>query len=264
MTAPILITLNAEPVLIYRALNQEGIRQTIRGAGVLVLIQGCIELAEGGSLSAKAPSLPRLDLCPTLTFCHFHDGPAFSFKLMPHNDANNNAEAVAAWTQFFQISSGQATDFFAANAALAVIRGSNSSPLLRELPFRVIFSSTIPNITRVLLEGDPPIVEVPCDQAPQIPTQWRDAAEQLLADLTKQSSMRRICIVLGRKGVGKSTWSRFFANLLVSRGREIAWLDLDPGQSQIAPPRFCRCLDSSFTLFPALPLVEMEYLRSAL
>ena len=50
------------------------------------------------------------------------------------------------------------------------------------------------------------------------------------------SSMGGVLMILGAPDVGKSTFSRYLYQRLVSEGRRAAYLDGDPGQSLLGPP----------------------------
>lgn len=63
---------------------------------------------------------------------------------------------------------------------------------------------------------------------------WRTVAENIVGS---DSERGVACVAfVGPKGVGKSTFARFVANGLVSRGGACAWLDLDCGQPELTAP----------------------------
>ncbi|KAG7369237.1 Pre-mRNA cleavage complex II protein Clp1-domain containing protein [Nitzschia inconspicua] len=51
---------------------------------------------------------------------------------------------------------------------------------------------------------------------------------------------RQICAITGGQGVGKSTFLRYLTNRMVTNQREIAILDADVGQPELAPPGLLR------------------------
>ena len=68
-----------------------------------------------------------------------------------------------------------------------------------------------------------------------IPPAWAE-----LADRLAPSAWGRL-IVLGGTDVGKSSFLRFLARVLVRRGQTVALLDTDLGQKMVGPPACLRC-----------------------
>jgi polynucleotide 5'-hydroxyl-kinase GRC3/NOL9 len=62
---------------------------------------------------------------------------------------------------------------------------------------------------------------------PDVPVSW----ERL--DL---ASIRGVVLVIGAPNTGKSTFARYLFNRLRAEGRKTAYLDGDPGQSELSPP----------------------------
>jgi polynucleotide 5'-hydroxyl-kinase GRC3/NOL9 len=62
-----------------------------------------------------------------------------------------------------------------------------------------------------------------------IPPEWRESAEEV-------ESQGGPVMVIGAAGSGKTTFSLYLAGSFCRRGKRVAWIDADPGQSFIGPP----------------------------
>jgi polynucleotide 5'-kinase involved in rRNA processing len=62
-----------------------------------------------------------------------------------------------------------------------------------------------------------------------IPPEWRESAEEV-------ESQGGPVMVVGAPGSGKSTFCLYLAGYFCRRGKRVAWIDADPGQSFIGPP----------------------------
>merc|ERR1711939_276080 len=78
-----------------------------------------------------------------------------------------------------------------------------------------------------------------------LPPTWRAALSRVVSDpvhgsnetyLTRAEGARRVCLVQGPKGVGKSTFSKALLNSMLSRHTSVAFLESDIGQSEFTPP----------------------------
>ncbi len=67
------------------------------------------------------------------------------------------------------------------------------------------------------------------ERALKIPPEWRTAAEDILAHGGPS-------MVLGAPGSGKTTFCLYLAGLFCRHGRNVVWIDADPGQPFIGPP----------------------------
>ncbi|KAJ4476197.1 hypothetical protein J3R30DRAFT_413851 [Lentinula aciculospora] len=78
-----------------------------------------------------------------------------------------------------------------------------------------------------------------------IPSSWKHALDEVYTgsqdeiemdvDENIQESPPKIYLVKGPKKIGKSSFARTLVNRLLSRHKQIAYLDLDPGQSEFTP-----------------------------
>ena len=64
--------------------------------------------------------------------------------------------------------------------------------------------------------------------AARVPPEWERALDELVA--------ARVVLVIGAAEAGKTTFSAWLANVLHARGRSVAIVDADVGQSEIGPP----------------------------
>jgi polynucleotide 5'-hydroxyl-kinase GRC3/NOL9 len=62
-----------------------------------------------------------------------------------------------------------------------------------------------------------------------IPPEWRESAEEV-------ESQGGPVMVVGAPGSGKTTFCLYLAGYFCRRGKRVAWIDADPGQSFIGPP----------------------------
>jgi len=62
-----------------------------------------------------------------------------------------------------------------------------------------------------------------------IPPEWRESAEEV------ESHVGPV-MVIGAAGSGKTTFSLYLTGFFCRRGKRVAWIDADPGQSFIGPP----------------------------
>jgi len=62
-----------------------------------------------------------------------------------------------------------------------------------------------------------------------IPPEWRESAEEVV-------SQGGPAMVIGAPGSGKTTFCLYLAGSFCRRGKRVAWIDADPGQSFIGPP----------------------------
>ncbi|XP_038723876.1 polynucleotide 5'-hydroxyl-kinase NOL9 isoform X2 [Tripterygium wilfordii] len=69
-----------------------------------------------------------------------------------------------------------------------------------------------------------------------IPDEWVNAVDSVANDSTP--SPPPIALVCGPKNSGKTTFSRYLLNVLLSRYRKVAYLDTDVGQSEFTTPGF--------------------------
>ena len=66
-----------------------------------------------------------------------------------------------------------------------------------------------------------------------VPREWHTLA----AEVARASNAGPTCtVVCGGKGTGKSTLARLLVNALLEKHPEVAFLDCDPGQPELAPP----------------------------
>jgi len=63
----------------------------------------------------------------------------------------------------------------------------------------------------------------------KIPLEWRELVEELY-------DQPGPVLVIGAPGSGKTTYCRYFTDLLCRRKKRVAWIDADPGQPFIGPP----------------------------
>ncbi|CAL5214661.1 unnamed protein product [Lathyrus oleraceus] len=66
-----------------------------------------------------------------------------------------------------------------------------------------------------------------------IPEQWSQAANSI-----KSASTPPITLICGPKNCGKTTFSRYLLNVLLTRYKRVAYLDTDVGQPEFTPPAF--------------------------
>lgn len=66
-----------------------------------------------------------------------------------------------------------------------------------------------------------------------IPEQWSQAAESIAS-----SSTPTITLICGAKNCGKTTFSRYLLNVLLTKFKRVAYLDTDVGQPEFTPPAF--------------------------
>lgn len=66
-----------------------------------------------------------------------------------------------------------------------------------------------------------------------LPADWLGVADALKHAASTQAPVAFIC---GPRKVGKSSMTRFIANSLWSNMRQVAFIDLDPGQTEFTPP----------------------------
>ncbi|KAK2425381.1 polynucleotide 5'-hydroxyl-kinase NOL9 [Trifolium repens] len=64
-----------------------------------------------------------------------------------------------------------------------------------------------------------------------IPDQWSEAANSIA-----NSSMPPIIVICGPKNCGKTTFSRYLVNLLLTKWKKVAYFDIDVGQPEFTPP----------------------------
>lgn len=67
-----------------------------------------------------------------------------------------------------------------------------------------------------------------------IPADWDHLVERILSESQKEELYK--ILVLGEMDTGKTFFSTYLANRLVSQKKQVAVLDCDPGQSDIGPP----------------------------
>lgn len=78
--------------------------------------------------------------------------------------------------------------------------------------------------------------------------QWDNhTTNKLISKWENQKSLRTM--VIGGKGVGKSTTVRYLINNLLKKSKKVVLLDLDPGQAELTPPA---CLSLSILEEPLL------------
>lgn len=71
-----------------------------------------------------------------------------------------------------------------------------------------------------------------------IPPSWRQLAEKLTPSSNLKSYRNPVVITCGPRKVGKSTFGRFIANSLINNHDNVAYLDLDCGQTEFSTPGF--------------------------
>ncbi|XP_045821356.1 polynucleotide 5'-hydroxyl-kinase NOL9-like isoform X2 [Trifolium pratense] len=64
-----------------------------------------------------------------------------------------------------------------------------------------------------------------------IPEQWSEAANSIA-----YNSMPPITVICGPKNCGKTTFSRYLVNLLLTKWKKVAYFDIDVGQPEFTPP----------------------------
>lgn len=73
----------------------------------------------------------------------------------------------------------------------------------------------------------------------ELPQSWWDVAAGVSSHLGQAPSQPPPRIfILGNRKVGKSSFCRFLANTLLNVRREVAFMDLDCGQTEFTPPGF--------------------------
>ncbi len=88
-----------------------------------------------------------------------------------------------------------------------------------------------------------------------IPSDWRAAAELI-------SRLSGTIVVLGDVDAGKSGFTLYAANALISKGRRVAIVDTDVGQSDIGPPGTIgmSILDKQYPSYPDVPLTDAYFI----
>lgn len=115
-----------------------------------------------------------------------------------------------------------------------------------------VLISSLPNGPEILQEGEPSVASMFSFPSPSclpsftiirkqdpdcvpfdVPADWLSVASGLTSALSYSTP---IIFVVGPRKVGKSTMSRFLANSLWSHTGQLAFLDLDSGQTEFTPP----------------------------